>query len=213
MRVIVTAGPTREYIDTVRFITNSSSGKMGYAVAARAARAGHDVTLLSGQVALATPPGCQRVQFTSVGDLADALDERFTRCDALVMAAAVGDFRIDKPFPSKLRRKSGPVLLRLFPTDDILASLGHKKRPGQVVIAFAVEDGTPEQIQEKASGEMAAKNADYVVMNTPSAMAADASLAAILSRDGLLLGWDHRPKDDLAAEIVKLLSPQNPSPA
>lgn len=203
MNVIVTAGPTREYIDTVRFITNASSGTMGYAVAAAAAAAGHSVTLLSGHVGLEAPAGCQRTMFSSVGDLKRALDERFDACEVLVMAAAVGDFRVDKPYPSKLRRRGGPIVLRLFPTEDILAGLGRRKKPGQTIIAFAVEDGTHEAIEAKARAEMSVKNANFVVVNTPSAMASQASHAAILSESGLVLPWADRPKAELAHEIVK----------
>ena len=204
MKVIVTAGPTREYIDTVRFITNASSGKMGYAIAAAAVADGHDVTLLTSPVAMAAPERCRVVKFVSVADLKKALEERFDSCDALVMAAAVGDFRVDKPFPSKLRRKSGPVVLRLFPTEDILASLGERKTPRQKIIAFAVEDGPFEQIEAKARQEMITKNADYVVVNTPLAMSASDSEAAILSRESVILPWASRPKEALAREIVKL---------
>ncbi|MHC4981855.1 MAG: phosphopantothenoylcysteine decarboxylase domain-containing protein, partial [Planctomycetota bacterium] len=123
MRIIVTAGPTREHIDTVRFITNASSGRMGCAVAAAAAKAGHEVTLLLGRgasaEAAATAEGCEIVPFETVDDLKSALDERFEACDALVMAAAVGDFRPAKVYPAKLPRSGGPVTIHLMPTEDI----------------------------------------------------------------------------------------------
>ena len=121
MRIIVTAGPTREYIDPVRFISNASSGKMGYAVAACAASAGHEVTLISGPVALATPPGVRRVDIVSVADLQRALSEAFPWADALVMSAAVGDFTVESPSDRKISRKGGPITVRLVPTADILA--------------------------------------------------------------------------------------------
>jgi len=182
---------------------------MGYCLAACAAAAGHDVTLVSGPVGLPCPAGCEMLPFVSVGDLKEILETSFPDCDALIMAAAVGDFRVDKPFPSKLRRKSGPIVLRLFPTEDILAGLGEHKRADQLIVAFAVEDGPSEQIETKARAEMVAKNADFVVVNTPSAMAAHDSLAAILSREGTPLPWADRPKESLAGEIVKLLSPKH----
>jgi len=205
MRVLVTAGPTREYIDPVRYISNASSGQMGYAVAAAAAATGHEVTLLSGPVSLAAPPGCTVAPFVSVGDLKTALEQRFDWCDALVMAAAVGDFMPEARSPAKLRRGGGPIVVRLLPTEDLLAGLRGRKRPGQVVVAFAVEDGPAERIEAKARAEMAAKGADFVVANTPGAMAAAGSLACILSADGVVLPWGHRPKEVLAAEIVGLL--------
>jgi len=207
----VTAGPTREYIDTVRFITNASSGRMGAAVAEAAADAGHEVTLLAGPAACPElesplPTSVEVVAFTTVDDLRKALDERFASCDALVMAAAVGDFRAAKAFAAKLHRAGGPVTLRLIPTEDILAGLGWRKRPDQTIIAFAVEDGPAEQAEAKAREKMARKNADYVVVNTPAAMAAEESSACIISCQGVVLPWAKRAKCRLAAEIVKLLA-------
>lgn len=205
MNLIVTAGPTREHIDPVRFITNASSGKMGYAVAAQAARDGHHVTLLSGPVGLATPPGARRVDFVTVADLKRLLGEMFPSCDALVMSAAVGDFTVENISAVKIRRKSGPVNLRLIPTEDVIASVSRTKRPGQIVIAFAVESGPPDAAQGKAAHEMSAKGADFVVVNLPEAIAADVSQAAILSPQGIVLPWAGRSKDELAKAIVGLL--------
>jgi len=211
MRIIVTAGPTREYLDTVRFITNASSGQMGISVALAAARAGHDVTLLAGPISEAFLDAVRQeakialVPFVTVAELGSALAERFESCDALVMAAAVGDFRPERPLPSKLHRKGGPITVRLFPTEDVLASLKSRKRSGQIVVAFAVEDGPQQDIEAKARQELAQKGANFVVLNTPAAMAAANSLACILSADRTLLGWAERPKAKLADEIVALL--------
>jgi phosphopantothenoylcysteine decarboxylase/phosphopantothenate--cysteine ligase len=210
MRIIVTAGPTREHIDSVRFITNASSGQMGCAVAAAAVRAGHEVTLLLGEGSSVCLEEAELAKiaiapFVSVQDLKAALEQRFAACDALVMAAAVGDFRPEKALPFKLRRRSGPVTIKLYPTEDILADLGRHKQAGQVIVAFAVEDAAPETIEAKARGEMIEKNADFVVVNTPAAMAADHSYACILSRDATVLPWADRAKETLAEEIVSLL--------
>ncbi len=205
MRVIVTAGPTREHIDTVRFITNASSGKMGYACAAAAARAGHEVTLVSGPVAIAPPEGAEFVPVVSVDELRAALDQRFAQADALIMAAAVGDFTVRPRRAAKIPRAGGPVQITLVPTEDVLAGLAARKRAGQVIVAFAVEEGPPQHAQEKARAEMQAKGADYVVVNSPAAMAADESESAILSRDGLALPWGRRSKLELAELIVALL--------
>ncbi len=135
MKIIITSGPTREHIDSVRFITTASSGKMGYAVAAGAVSAGHDVTLITGPVAIEPPAGCEVATFVTVMDLAQALDERFDDCDALIMAAAVGDFTVEQVAAGKISRSAGPVRITLQPTDDILAGLGRRKRRGQVIIA------------------------------------------------------------------------------
>jgi phosphopantothenoylcysteine decarboxylase / phosphopantothenate---cysteine ligase len=213
MKIIVTAGPTREYIDTVRFISNASSGLMGCEVAVAAASQ-HDVTLLIGA---GGPPtamagrldAIEIVSFTSVDDLKEKLTERFAACDALVMSAAVGDFRLAEPVAGKIPRSGGAVTLRLEPTEDILAGLCASKRTDQTVVAFAVEDGLRERIEVKALGEMVTKGADCVVVNTPEAMGSDDSEACILSGEGTILPWLTRLKGVLAREIVEFIEASN----
>ena len=201
---MVTAGGTREPIDSVRFITNASSGKMGYAVAAAAAKAGHNVTLLTGPVALDPPEGVGVVPFVTVADLKAALDEWFDACDVLVMAAAVGDFTVANPSEVKIRRSVGPVTIELTPTEDLLASVASRRRPGQLLIGFAVADADPDTV---ARDKLIAKDLDYIVVNTPAAIAADTSNAAILSSDGCVVEWADRPKGELAQAIVGLIKP------
>lgn len=210
MRTVVTAGPTREYIDTVRFISNASTGRMGREVAAEAMRAGHDVTLLLGPGLVDSMDrtildDCQIIPFISVSDLRGELGRRFEDCDALVMTAAVGDFRVEQEFPAKIRRSDGPITLCMVPTEDVLAAVTKNKRDNQVVVAFAVEDGPRNEVEARARDELAAKNADFVVVNTLAAIAAQESLACILSRGGVHLPWAMRSKAQLAVEVVKLL--------
>lgn len=181
---------------------------MGCAVAAAAGEA-HDVTLLIGA---GGPPaefadlldGIEIATFSSVADLKAKLTDRFAACDVLVMTAAVGDFRIAEPLEGKIPRSGGAITLRLEPTEDILAGLGAVKRGDQTIVAFAVEDGPKEQIIAKALGEMNAKGADFVVVNTPAAMGSGESEACILSPDGVKLPWADRPKTVLAREIAGL---------
>jgi phosphopantothenoylcysteine decarboxylase/phosphopantothenate--cysteine ligase len=206
MRIVITAGPTREYIDSVRFLSNASSGRMGTAVARAALQAGHHVTFLAGPIIETPPQGCEVLRFVSCDDLHRALDDTFPTADALIMAAAVGDFRPEKRLPTKLHRRNGPVTLRLYPTEDILAAVAADKTDAQTVIAFAVEEGKPEVIEQKVRREMLAKNADFTVVNTPAAMGSFDSEACILSTDGFALPWGKRPKDLLAAEIIHLLA-------
>jgi len=208
MRVLVTAGATREPIDSVRFLTNGSSGRMGYAVAAAAVSAGHAVTLLTAPVALTPPDEAEVASFVSVADLKAALDARFDGCDVLVMTAAVGDFRPAERVEGKIPRSGGPVTIRLVPTEDLLAGLAERKRPGQVVVAFAVEDLPPAQAEAKARDELAAKGADFVVVNTPRALGAEASEACILSPGGTVVPWANRNKRRLAEELVRLVGEQ-----
>ena len=210
MRFIVTAGPTREPIDSVRFITNASSGQMGAAVAVAAASAGHAVTLLAGPVsaqvlAPAREAGCEIVPFVTVDELQRELAARFGACDCLVMAAAVGDFRAEPVVQGKIPRAGGTITIRLSPTQDVVAGVAAHKRPGQIVITFAVEDLPPEQMIAKAQAELVAKHGDFVVVNPPSAMAAGSSLACIVGLKGMVLPWASRPKAQLAQEIVRLV--------
>jgi len=210
MRILITAGPTREYIDAVRFISNASSGRMGCVLAAAAAAAGHEVTLLLGRGAAATVAAnaagrVETVPFDSVAELASELSDRFPACDALLMAAAVGDFRPETRAAGKLSRSGGPIELRLIPTEDVLAATTASRRPGQVVVAFAVEQGSDEQIETRALTKLARKGADLIVLNTPEAMAAEASRACVLSPRGAVLQWAERPKKALAEAIVRLL--------
>ena len=210
MRILITAGPTREYIDDVRFISNASSGRMGCALAEATAAAGHSVTLLLGHGATAAVAAefidrITLVPFTSVDDLAASLRELFPACDALLMAAAVGDFRPEPRFAGKLPRAGGPIDIRLVPTRDVLAGVAATRRADQTVVAFAVEQGSIEQMEAKARNEMARKGAAIVVLNTPEAMAAEASRACVLSPTATMLPWADRPKHLLAAEIIRLL--------
>ena len=217
MRFLITAGPTREAIDSVRFITNASSGRMGYAVAQAALDAGHAVTLLAGPTCLAAPVGAQVVPFVAVDELKETLDAHFDTCDVLVMAAAVGDFRVASvagasglvegdSMPKKLPRRGGPITLTLVATEDVVAGVAARKRPDQRVAVFAVEAGPRDVIEAKAQQERADKQADVSIVNTPAAMGADASEACILDASGVVLPWASRPKQALASQIVTILT-------
>lgn len=208
MNVLITAGPTREYIDRVRFISNASSGAMGVALANAAHDAGHQVTLLMGQGAATgekIPDAITFERFTSVSQLKEKLTRHFPDCDALFMAAAVGDFQVETPVEGKISRSAGPITLRLIPTEDVLAGLASTKRPHQRIIAFAVEEGREEEILLKARDEMLRKHADYTVLNTPDAMAASTSRACVLSRKAIEIPWALREKSELASALIRLL--------
>ncbi|MFP4354098.1 MAG: phosphopantothenoylcysteine decarboxylase [Phycisphaerae bacterium] len=207
MNLLITAGPTREYIDPVRYISNGSSGRMGYAVAAAAVEAGHAVTLLSGPVCAQPPEGVKLVPFVTVGDLQAALDEHFHTCDLLVMAAAVGDFTVAGPRDRKISRKAGHITLELTPTADLLGGLAGRKRPDQRIVAFAVEDGPAQAAQAKARAEMHAKGADWVVVNPPAAMESADSEACMLGPEGPVLPWARRDKTELARAILAACLP------
>jgi phosphopantothenoylcysteine decarboxylase/phosphopantothenate--cysteine ligase len=166
LRVLVTAGGTREPVDPVRFIGNRSSGRMGFALAAAAARRGAEVTLIAANVGLAEPAGVRRIDVETAAELAEATRVEFPSCHVLVMAAAPADFRAAEVAPDKLKR-DGPLELRLEPTEDILASLGAATRTeAQTIVGFAAEHG--EGGAERARAKLERKGADLIVLNDVS---------------------------------------------
>jgi phosphopantothenoylcysteine decarboxylase/phosphopantothenate--cysteine ligase len=168
LRVLVTAGGTREPIDAVRFIGNRSSGRMGIALAAAAARRGAEVTLIAANVALPAPPGVRRIDVETAAELAGAAAEGFPQAHVLLMAAAPADFRAAEPAAGKLKRRDG-LDLSLEPTEDILAALSAKRSAGQTIVGFAAEAGAgKEEAVERARGKLARKGADVIVFNDVS---------------------------------------------
>ena len=165
LRVLVTAGGTREPIDPVRFIGNRSSGRMGIALAAAAARRGAEVTLIAANVELPAPAGVRRIEVETAAQLAAAAEEEFPSTHALLMAAAPADFRAADPAAGKLQR-SGSLELSLQPTEDILASLAAKRAEGQTIVGFAAEHGG--KAVERAHGKRERKGADLIVLNDVS---------------------------------------------
>ena len=166
LRVLISAGGTREPIDPVRFIGNRSSGLMGLALAERAARRGAEVTLVAANVSMPAPPGVRRVDVETAADLADALSREFDSTDVLVMAAAPADFRPTNPAGKKIHREgSGGIELDLVPTEDILAGLSGRRRDDQTIVGFAAEtDHDPARAREK----LERKGADAIVFNDVS---------------------------------------------
>ena len=165
VRVMVTAGPTVERIDPVRYITNRSTGKMGYAIAEAARDRGAEVTLVSGPVNLAAPAGVERVSIQSSADLCAAVLSRGEWADVVIQAAAPADFTPETTAESKIKKTGEGMILRLKNTTDIAAELGRRKRPGQILVAFAAET---DDMVENAKGKLSKKNADMVVANDVS---------------------------------------------
>lgn len=165
LRVLVTAGGTREPIDPVRFIGNRSSGRMGIALAAAAAKRGAEVTLIAANVALPSPAGVRRLDVETASELAQIAAREFESAHVLLMAAAPADFRVSDPAEGKLQR-SGSLELSLEPTEDILAALSGGRREGQTVVGFAAEHGG--EAVERARGKLRRKGADLIVLNDVS---------------------------------------------
>jgi phosphopantothenoylcysteine decarboxylase/phosphopantothenate--cysteine ligase len=162
-RVLVTAGGTREPIDSVRYIGNRSSGRMGFALAAQAARRGAEVTLVAANVALDPPPGVRVVPVGTAADLMRACEVEFARADVLLMAAAVADFRPAAPATTKLKKDRGAPQIELEPTEDVLSALAARRRPGQVLVGFAAEHG--DGALDYARAKLERKRLDAVVLN------------------------------------------------
>ncbi len=183
MHILITAGPTREYLDPVRFISNGSTGKMGYACAIRAIKKGHRVTLITGPVAIAPPKGVQVVKVLTSSDMAEAVQEHFPHCDCVIMTAAVGDYKPAKTQKHKIQKTDDHLSLKLVRTTDILATLGSNKQ-NKILIGFAVQDQEPRQ---RAKAKLENKNLDAIILNAPSAMGADKTDIQILRRN---LPWE-----------------------
>lgn len=160
MNILVTAGPTREYIDPVRFISNASTGLMGYAIAREAQRRGHRVTLVSGPTNLVSPRGVRYISATSSSDIKEAVNKNFKGADCVIMAAAVSDFRPSERKKSKIKKEK-KFILELEKTADILAELGKKKR-NKILVGFALET---DNLASNAKKKLKDKNLDMIIAN------------------------------------------------
>jgi phosphopantothenoylcysteine decarboxylase/phosphopantothenate--cysteine ligase len=164
-RILITAGPTREALDPVRFISNPSSGKMGYALASVAALRGAEVTLISGPVTIAPPVGVKLLRVVTAEEMSRAVDQEADRADAIIMAAAVSDYRPASVSPQKVKKKEGPEVLTFVRTQDILAGLGERfavaqRRP--IIVGFAAET---ENVVDNAREKLLRKRCDFIVAN------------------------------------------------
>lgn len=205
-KVIVTAGPTREYVDPVRYISNESSGTMGFAIAQAAAERGDEVVLIAGPVHQETPKGVRRIDINSARELLAELKREFKDADLLIMAAAVADWRPKRRLSGKWRAKDGgteETSIELVRNPDVLATVA-KNKGERIVVAFALETGDGER---RALGKLKRKNADYVLLNDASALGAKRSSATILGIDGSRQELNDVPKRKIAQALVKLQRP------
>lgn len=184
-KVLVTAGPTREAIDPVRYITNHSTGKMGYAIAQAAARRGAEVTLVSGPVNLKAPLGVKLVPVTSAGEMFQAVTEASSSQDVIIKAAAVADYRPKYVGTEKTKKKDGDMNLEMERTDDILAWLGNHRQTGQVLCGFSMET---ENMLENSQAKLEKKHVDMIVANNLKTAGAgfgtDTNVVTIITKEG-----------------------------
>jgi phosphopantothenoylcysteine decarboxylase/phosphopantothenate--cysteine ligase len=206
--VVVTAGPTREHVDPVRFLSNESSGKMGFALARAAAELGDAVVLVAGPVALPTPPGVRRVDVTSARELLRATSEAFDEADSLFMCAAVADWRPRRKRSGKWRKSAVSeevAILELVRNPDVLARLGRRKGE-RLVVGFALETGAG---LARARAKLVRKRADYIVLNDETALGGDRTSVTILGSDGSLVRLGERTKERVARALVRLRKPRS----
>jgi phosphopantothenoylcysteine synthetase/decarboxylase len=197
LHFIITAGGTREYIDPVRFISNASSGKMGEALARAAVKAGHKVTFITtvGNSKLKT------VEVETADQMFKAVKKYFSKCDCLIMAAAVADYTPVKKSKTKIKKLNRDLVIRLRPTVDILEWAGKNKKKGQIVVGFALED---KDLRKNAEKKLKDKNLDMVIVNSPAAIGAESSQVQIKTVN---VSWIKMPtagKTAIAARVIHL---------
>jgi len=198
-RVLITAGPTREYIDPVRYISNDSSGRMGFALAKAAYELGGDVTLIAGPVALEVPEGVRGMAVTTAREMQKATLREAKEADIIIMAAAVADWRPKGSRRSKMKKGSKPPKLELVENPDILFDLCRKRSDVQTIVGFALETSN---LEKNAKRKLKTKGCDWIVANEAHAIGACVSKAMLISKDGKKVSLPNLPKEDLAVVIL-----------
>jgi phosphopantothenoylcysteine decarboxylase/phosphopantothenate--cysteine ligase len=199
-RFLVTAGPTREALDPVRYLSNRSSGKMGYAICDALITAGHEVVLVSGPTSLESPVNADVIQVESAQEMHEACARQWQHCDALFAVAAVSDYRPSKTHSQKIKRANDALSVELVANLDIVKTLAATKGE-RLVVGFALESENGEQ---HAHQKLESKNLDFVCLNTPQAQGVDVSELTVLNRD---TQWQIGPcaKATLATELVEVI--------
>ena len=205
-KIMITAGPTYEKIDPVRFIGNYSSGKMGFALAEECAKRGAEVTLIAGPVSLACSPDIHRIDVESCEEMYQAATQAFEQSDAAILCAAVADFRPGEVADKKIKREKDDLELRLVPTHDIAAALGKMKQEHQRIVAFALETNDEESNAQKKRKK---KNADFIVLNSTrnpgTTFRTDDNQITIISEEGKK-EYEKKPKTEVAHDIIDELA-------
>jgi phosphopantothenoylcysteine decarboxylase / phosphopantothenate---cysteine ligase len=207
VRFLITAGPTREPIDPARYISNRSSGKMGYAIAEAALTDGHDVTLISGPASVEPPRNANLIPVSTSDEMFEAVHRHADKCDICVLCAAVADYKPANVSSIKIKKRDAKFSLELIPTRDILDSLGHKHNRQFVLVGFAAET---DHVEENAAKKLRAKNCDIIVANdvsgADSGMESDVNEVIILFRNSEKTKISRAPKKNIARDLVKIFS-------
>lgn len=206
LHFLITAGPTIEDIDPVRFLSNRSSGKMGYALAQAACSLGHTVTLISGPTALMPPKACRLISVRSAIEMKEAVLAHFEKANIIIKTAAVADYRPRKRAPHKIKKTSATLTLRLVRNPDILKIIGRKKRKHQLLIGFAAET---QKFLKHAQEKIKKKNLDWIVVNNVSqkeiGFESDDNAVTLIHKDGTQKKFGKQSKVKLARQIVKVV--------
>ena len=195
--VLITSGPTREYLDPVRFLTNASSGAMGFALAAAAKRAGAKVTVVTGPTNLEPPPGIRVVKIETALQMRRETLRRVRAADVIIGAAAVSDWRVAKTAAHKIKRNGSPLRLTLIPNRDIIKDAASLRRPGQLFVGFALET---RRATAHARGKLERKGLDLVVANGPESLASGRISATLVAK-----GWTRRLPQGPKARVAKIV--------
>ena len=206
MRILITAGPTREYLDDVRYLSNASSGRMGYALAQAAIHAGHEVVLVSGPVDLTPPIGCEVHNVVTTGQMRAAALLNFPKCDGVIAAAAVCDYQPKHRTQGKMTKTGEAITIELIETDDVLAELG-RQRAHRWVVGFALE---AENARENALQKLRAKNCDVVILNGPQAIASESNDVQLIGRAGETIQHWTGSKTDIATSLIEWIGQNLP---
>ena len=201
-RILITSGPTRQYLDPVRYLTNASSGRMGRALAQAALELGHEVVVVSGPVGIEYPSAAKVRQIVATDELLAVCQELFPTCDGVIGAAAPCDYRPVRVEERKIAKTGEPLVLNLVETPDVMATLGASKRPEQWLVGFALE--TDDQ-RFRALAKLQRKSCDLMVLNGPSAMDAADNQVEVLDKSGSVVSSFSGKKELVAQEILRVI--------
>jgi len=202
MKILITAGPTREYLDDVRFLSNASSGRMGYAIAQSAIAAGHEVILVSGPVALPVPAGCEVISVEGTREMYDACLENFPACDGVIASAAVCDYGPCERFAGKRVKTGGPITIELVELPDIIAELGRRKAH-RWSVGFALES---QDAHQRAVEKLHKKNCDAIVLNRTTAIGAEDNSVELIDASATTVARWTGSKIDIADQLVEWIT-------
>jgi len=200
-RILITSGPTRQYLDPVRYLSNGSSGRMGRALVQAALDQGHEVIVVSGPVELEYPPAAQLIRVVSTEELLEACRGCFPRCEGMIAAAAPCDYRPLAVAPQKMAKTGQPLQLQLIETPDVVAAVGRTKRADQWIVGFALETADP---RIRGLVKLEKKSCDLMVLNGPEAMHSLRNEVEVIDRSGQLLAAFAGSKQEVADRLLQI---------